>query len=111
MQTSIYYTEEDGHLINTIKEKARKERKSKSAVILSILEEYFRKKRFGEILLEIGRINNERLNKGLEIQQKEEKNKLLGTILLDESFINKEDLDRVLFLQGNVNYRKQEMGN
>ncbi len=41
MQISFYYTKKDKHLIDKFKQKARKERKSKSAVILSILEEYF----------------------------------------------------------------------
>ncbi len=106
MQTSIYHREEDKLLINAIKEKARKERKSKSAVILSILEEYFGKKKLGEILCEIGYINDEQLDKGLEIQQKEGENKLLGEILLNENFINREELNRILFLQKNRNYQK-----
>lgn len=41
MQTTIYYKEEDEYLIDKVAEKAERERKSKSAVILTILEQYF----------------------------------------------------------------------
>jgi len=108
MQTSIYHTDEDKLLIDVIKEKARRERKSKSAVILSILEEYFGKKKLGEILCEIGYINNEQLAKGLKIQQEEGENKLLGEIFLNANFINKKELNRILLLQKNRNYQKQK---
>lgn len=111
MQTSIYYTAEDRHLINAAKDKARKERKSKSAVILSILEEYFMGKNLGEILCEIGCVNNKQLSKSLEVQQKEGKNKLLGEILLNENFITEEDLNRALFLQRRTKYQKQKTSN
>jgi len=45
MQTSIYYSPKDKYLINKVKDKAKRERKSNSAVILSILEEYFKRKK------------------------------------------------------------------
>ena len=111
MQTTIYYTAEDRDLINAAKDKARKERKSKSAVILSILEEYFMGKNLGEILCEIGCVNNKQISKSLEVQQKEGKNKLLGEILLNENFITEEDLNRALFLQGKTKYQKQKTSN
>ena len=111
MQTSLYYTEKDRYLINAIKEKARKERKSKSAVILSILEEYFERKKLGEILREIGWIDNAQLGKGLKIQQEKEKGKLLGEILLNENFIDEEDLNQALLLQKHITYRKQKTWN
>lgn len=111
MQTTIYYTAEDRDLINAAKDKARKERKSKSAVILSILEEYFMGKNLGEILCEIGCVNNKQISKSLEVQQKEGKNKLLGEILLKENFITEEDLNRALFLQGKTRYQKQKTSN
>jgi len=111
MQTTIYYTAEDRSLINAAKDKAKKERKSKSAVILSILEEYFMGKNLGEILCEIGCVNNKQISKSLEVQQKEGKNKLLGEILLNENFITEEDLNRALFLQGKTKYQKQKTSN
>ena len=111
MQTTIYYTAEDRDLINAVEDKARKERKSKSAVILSILEEYFMGKNLGEILCEIGCVNNKQISKSLEVQQKKGKNKLLGEILLNENFITEEDLNRALFLQKKTKYQKQKTSN
>ncbi|MCK4420062.1 hypothetical protein KAV79_09665 [Candidatus Aerophobetes bacterium] len=111
MQTTIYYTGQDRYLINAIEDKARNERKSKSAVILSILEEYFMGKKLGEILCEIGCIHNKQLSKSLELQRKEGKGKPLGQILLHESFITEEDLNRALFLQKKREYQKQNTWN
>jgi len=39
MQATIYYSDEDGYLIKQADMKGQRERKSRSAVILSILEE------------------------------------------------------------------------
>jgi len=44
MQTTIYYKDEDAYLLDKVGEKANRERKTKSAVILTILEEYFDEK-------------------------------------------------------------------
>ena len=104
MQTSIYYTQEDRYLLNAIKEKAKRERKSTSAVILSILEEYFGKKKLGEILREIGYIDKEKLKKVLEIQRENQKGKLLGEILLHENFLNRDALQQGLVLQKPKNW-------
>lgn len=54
MQITIYYTKDDIPLIKQIEAKAERERRSKSAVILSIVEQYFeRNKRIGEILCDL----------------------------------------------------------
>jgi len=45
MQITIYYTEEDEGLIDLIATAAKIERKSKGALMLSVLEDYFEKKR------------------------------------------------------------------
>ena len=45
MQISIYYTEEDEDLIELIEAAANIERKSKGALMLSVLDDYFEKKR------------------------------------------------------------------
>ncbi|MBI1741497.1 hypothetical protein HYR54_00325 [Candidatus Acetothermia bacterium] len=51
MQLTIYYTKDDQYLLDQIDDKADAERRSKSAVILSIIEEYFEAdKKLGEIL-------------------------------------------------------------
>lgn len=45
MQITIYYTEEDEDLIDLVATAAKIERKSKGALMLSVLEDYFEKKR------------------------------------------------------------------
>ncbi|MFQ5796498.1 MAG: hypothetical protein ACE5JP_15815 [Candidatus Bipolaricaulia bacterium] len=99
MQTTIYYTAEDSYLIDKVEDKAMRERKSKSAVILTILEEYFeRDKRLGEILVDLGKITWDDLSRGLEIQT-QRKGRRLGEILLNEQLIDERDLRRALFIQ------------
>jgi len=87
VQLSIYYTREDEYLIKKIKAEAKTQRKSNSAVILSILEKHFeRERKMGEILRDIGSFSEEQFTKALDIQKKEKKRRLLGEIL-DEGFI------------------------
>jgi len=70
MQTTIYYNEEDAYLIKQVDSKSQRERKSRSSVILSVLEEYFEsEKRLGEILVDLGVISHSELAKGLELQK------------------------------------------
>ena len=45
MQITIYYTEEDQDLIELVKTAAKIERKSKGALMLSVLADYFEKKK------------------------------------------------------------------
>ena len=104
MQTSIYYTKKDQWLLDKIGNKAQLERRSKSAVILNILEQYFtRKRKIGEILQDMGYVSQKQLTKGLKIQKQQRGNQLLGEILLSHSIIREKDLQRALALQGNSN--------
>lgn len=101
MQITIYYTKDDIPLIKQIEAKAERERRSKSAVILSIVEQYFeRNKRIGEILCDLGKLTPEKLNQALEIQKKEGGSRPLGEILLAKKWITEADLVRALMLQG-----------
>ncbi len=101
MQITIYYTKEDIPLIKQIEAKAERERRSKSAVILSIVEQYFeRNKRIGEILCDLGKLTPDKLNQALEIQKKEGGSRPLGEILLAKKWITEADLVRALMLQG-----------
>ncbi len=101
MQTTIYYSEGDAYLIEQVDMKGRRERKSRSAVILSILEEYFeREKRIGEILLDLGAVTPAKLSQGLELQKKKFADKLLGEVLLEQELVEKDALDRALMIQG-----------
>jgi hypothetical protein len=80
--------------------KARKERKSRSAVIPSVLEEYFEhNNKIGEILLDMGALSSHNLDKGLNLQQHKFAGKLLGEILLAEGLVSSDALDRALMVQ------------
>ena len=101
MQTTIYYSDEDSYLIKQVDCKGQRERKSRSAVILSILEEYFEsEKRLGEILVDLGVISHSELAKGLELQKTRFTDKLLGDILLEEELAPLEAVERALIIQG-----------
>lgn len=100
MQLTIYYTEEDLYLMKQVDAKAERERRSKSSVILSIIEEYFeRNKRVGEILVDLGKLTEDRLQQALELQKKEGGIRTLGEILLSKRWISEHDLERALLLQ------------
>ena len=100
MQTSIYYTEEDNWLLEKAEEKGEVERRSRSAVILAILEEYFaRGKKIGEILQAMGYLSQKQLATALE-RQKEE-HEPLGTILILDNVIKQRDLKKALAIQAN----------
>jgi len=110
MQTTIYYNREDSYLIRQADSKSQRERKSRSAVILSILEEYFEsEKRLGEILVDLGVISHSELAKGLELQRTRFTDKLLGDILLEEELAPPEAVERALVIQGRN--RKENGGN
>jgi len=101
MQTTIYYSEEDAYLMEQVDAKGRRERRSRSAVLLSILEEYFeREKRLGEILVDLGALSHADLAKGLDLQKRKFAQKLLGDILLEQELVEKESVDRALIIQG-----------
>ena len=101
MQATFYYSEEDAYLIRKVDEKGRRERKSRSAVILSILEEHFeQEKRLGEILIDLGVLSYADLVKGLELQKTKFREKLLGDILLEEELVAPDAVERALLIQG-----------
>jgi len=100
MQMTIYYTGEDGYLIQKVEEEAEAQRKSKSAVILTALEHYFEAdRRVGEILVDMGRLDYRQLQKALEIQ-KDDSSRRLGEILLESDMVRMADLNRALAIQG-----------
>ena len=101
MQTTIYYSGEDEYLVKQVDMKGQRERKSRSAVILSILEEYFeREKRLGEILIDLGAVSHTDLSKALELQRSKFTEKLLGEILLEEELVERAAVERALMIQG-----------
>ena len=109
MQTTIYYNREDAYLIDQLDMKGRHERKSRSAVILSILEEYFESdKRIGEILIDMGAIPYAGLVRALELQKESAGEKKLGQILLEQEMLDHGVLERALLVQGR-NSQKDRM--
>ncbi len=110
VQATIYYSEEDAYLIRKVDEKGRRERKSRSAVILSILEEHFeQEKRLGEILVDLGVLTHADLAKGLELQKTKFTEKLLGDILLEEELVAPDAVERALLIQGRSRERTAEL--
>lgn len=99
MILTIYYRKEDEWLLKKIDEICVRERKSKSAVILSILEQYFEQgKKIGEILQDMRLITPEQLREALELQKKE-KRKMLGQILKEREIINERHIQKAIALQ------------
>jgi len=101
MQTTIYYSEVDAYLMKQADAKGRRERRSRSAVLLSILEEHFEtEKRLGEILVDLGSLSHADLAKGLDLQKRQFAEKLFGDVLLEQELVDKEAVDRALSIQG-----------
>jgi len=97
---TIYYTEADQYLIDKIDEKAYRERKSRSAVILTILEQYFEgDKKLCQILSDMGKLSPEDVEKALELQKKEGNKRRIGELLVEEGFVEEKDIQRALAVQ------------
>jgi len=102
MQLTIYYRPEDAYLIDKVDRKARHERKSRSAVILSLLEKGFESgKRLGEILIDMGAISPADLSRALQLKQETHAGKRIGDILLEEELATREVVARALLIQSN----------
>jgi len=100
MMISIYYRKDDAWFLKKVDKICARERRSRSAVILSLLEQYFeQEKKIGEILQDMGFISLEQLQEALELQKKEKKQKKLGQILKGKGIITEEHIQRVVGLQ------------
>ena len=100
MQVTIYLTEEDSYLLRLIDEQSNRQRKSRSAVILSIIEEHFEKgHRLGEILIDLGVLSEADLVHALELQRETFANKLLGDVLVSEHQVEEKSIARALTIQ------------
>ena len=104
MQMSIHYSEEDQYLVDKLAEEANRKRKSKSAMVLSILEEHFEAERkIGEILKDMRLIDVKQLQAALEAQRKAERQKKLGQIMLEKDYVEEGQLERALGVQSGLN--------
>jgi len=107
MQISIYYQEEDQYLLDKVQELAKRERRSKSATMLSILEEYFEAgKSIGEILKDMQALDSDQLQESLSIQKENKGEKKLGEILLEKHYVSSEELERAIVLQNSLKNRR-----
>jgi hypothetical protein len=103
MQVTLYYSEEDRYLLDLVDKLATQQRKSRSAVIMSILEEYFeREKRLGEILVDLGALDPRRVEEALKEQEAEGRRRRIGEILVEKGWIRPQDLERALVIQSRV---------
>ncbi len=103
MQSTIYYREEDRYLIDKLEEKAERERKSKSACLLTILEEYFEaENKIGQILTDMGKLGREKLHEALDVQRKQKDQQKLGEILVRKNYVEKVELEKALELQNST---------
>ncbi len=101
MQVTLYYSDEDQYLIDLVDQKAQCERKSRSSVVLSILEEHFEQgKRIGEILMDLGSLKPRELETALQRQQSDGASRQLGEILVEEGFVDESTIGRALTIQG-----------
>jgi len=100
MMMSIYYRKEDEWLLEKVDEICAIDRRSRSAIILSLLEEYFeREKKIGEILKDMGLVSLDELQEALDMQKKEKNEKRLGQILEEKGAVTKSNIQRALGLQ------------
>lgn len=105
MQVTLYYNDEDRYLLGLVDALAERERKSRSAVIMSILEEHFeRGKRIGEILVDMRAVTPQDVEEALE-EQKSGNARLLGEILVKRGAVRDQDVKRALVVQGRLNRR------
>ena len=100
MQVTIYLNKEDAYLLRLIDEQSNQQRKSRSALILSIVEEHFEKgHRLGEILVDLGVLSAADLVHALELQKETFADKLLGDVLVNEHGVEEESIARALTIQ------------
>jgi len=100
MMISIYYRKDDEWLLEKVDEIRARERRSRSAVILSLLEEYFeRDRKIGEILKDMGLLSLKELQEAIDMQKKHKNEKKLGEILEGKGTVTKSNIQRALGLQ------------
>ena len=97
---TIYYTDSDQYLIDKIDEKAYRDRKSRSAVILTVLEQFFEgDKKLGEILCDMGKLESNALENALASQKKGSNGQRIGELLIETGMVHEKDVQRALAVQ------------
>jgi len=99
MQLTLYYSEEDCYLLRLVDEKAQRERKSRSAVIMAILESFLEQdKKLGEILVDMGMVTQSQVEEALKEQNAGVVKKRIGEILVSKG-LAEEEVRRALLVQ------------
>jgi hypothetical protein len=107
LQVTIYLTDADEYLLRLVEARSLRERKSRSAVMLSILEEHFEKThRLGEILVDLGALSPTDLAEVLELQERSFTDKLLGELLVSERGVSIDAVERAMTIQSR--FREEE---
>ena len=100
MQMTIYYNAEDQYLVEQVDKLANRDRKSRSAVILTILEAFFeRNKKIGEILQDQGVISAEDVDQILQFQQSEGTDRKFGEVATERGLVSLRHVQRALSIQ------------
>jgi hypothetical protein len=104
VQVTLYYNEEDQYLLELVDALAERERKSRSAVIMSILEGHFeRGKRLGEILVDMRAVTPEDVAAALAEQKAGNGPRRIGEILVEKGLVRDVTVKRALVVQGRFN--------
>jgi metal-responsive CopG/Arc/MetJ family transcriptional regulator len=83
-----------------VDEKAERERKSRSAVIMAILESFLEQdKKLGEILVDMGVVTQSQLEEALKEQSEGTERKMIGEILVEKGWINDKQVWQALLVQ------------
>jgi len=99
MQVTLYYNDEDCYLLQLVDGKAERERKSRSAVIMAILESFLEQdKKLGEILVDMGVVTQSQLEEALKEQSEGTERKRIGEILVAKGLAEGE-VRRALLVQ------------
>ena len=100
MQMTIYYNDEDRYLVDKVDELANRERKSRSAVILTILEAYFeREKKIGQILQDQGLLSPEDVDQILQSQKEQGDSRKFGELAAEKGLVSLRHVQRALSIQ------------
>lgn len=97
---TIYYNEGDRYLVDRVDEMATRDRKSRSAVILTIMEAFFeRNKPIGQILQDQGLLTAADVDQILQFQQDEGESRKFGEVATERGLVSLRHVQRALSIQ------------
>ncbi|MFC2081566.1 hypothetical protein ACFLR0_00065 [Candidatus Bipolaricaulota bacterium] len=109
MQVTICLSDADEYLRRLVDKHSLMERTSRSAVILSILEEHFEKtNHIGEIVVDMGVLSDADVTEALECQANSFPSRLLGEVHISEYGVDEEAIERALVTQSRFSGQKVE---